>query len=114
MKILAIGDLVGNCAIRELKLKLPKIVKDENVDFIICNISEIKPNMKSFLSNSVYINKNMLYIYGSIKDNDLEELVKKYKRYSKDVKAEIKDEEFIIYIDNKKTKTNFFKDKFYD
>ena len=55
----------------------------------------------------------MLYIYGSIKDNDLEELVKKYKRYSKDVKAEIKDEEFIIYIDNKKTKTNFFKDKFY-
>jgi hypothetical protein len=69
--------------------------------------------MKSFLSNSVYINKNMLYIYGSIKDNDLEELVKKYKRYSKDVKAEIKDEEFIIYIDNKKTKTNFFKDKFY-
>ena len=30
MKILAIGDLVGNCAIRELKLKLPKIVKDEN------------------------------------------------------------------------------------
>ena len=69
--------------------------------------------MKSFLSNSVYINKNMLYIYGNIKDNDLEELVKKYKRYSKDVKAEIKDEEFIIYIDNKKTKTNFFKDKFY-
>lgn len=93
--------------------KLRKVFKRKNIDFIICNISEIKPNMKSFLSNSVYINKNMLYIYGSIKDNDLEELVKKYKRYSKDVKAEIKDEEFIIYIDNKKTKTNFFKDKFY-
>ena len=45
MKILAIGDLVGNCAIRELKLKLPKIVKDENVDFIICNGENVAEGM---------------------------------------------------------------------
>ena len=45
MKILAIGDLVGNCAIRELKLKLPKIVKDENVDFIICNDENVAEGM---------------------------------------------------------------------
>ncbi len=45
MKILAIGDLVGNCAIRELKLKLPKIAKDENVDFIICNGENVAEGM---------------------------------------------------------------------
>ena len=45
MKILAIGDLVGNCAIRELKLKLPKIVKDENVDFIISNGENVAEGM---------------------------------------------------------------------
>ena len=37
MRILAIGDLVGNCAIKELKEKLPIIRKEENIDFVIVN-----------------------------------------------------------------------------
>lgn len=93
--------------------KLRKIFKKKKVDFIICNGIEIKKHMKSFLSNSVYINSDMLYIYGNKNDIDDEELVKKYKRYCKDVKIEFYNDEFIIYVDNKKTKTNKFKDTFY-
>ena len=37
MKVLAIGDLVGNCAIKELKMKLPKIYDEEKIDFVIVN-----------------------------------------------------------------------------
>ena len=91
----------------------PKKPKKKKVDFIICNGIEIKKHMKSFLSNSVYINSDMLYIYGNKNDIDDEELVKKYKRYCKDVKIEFYNDEFIIYVDNKKTKTNKFKDTFY-
>lgn len=45
MKILAIGDLVGNCAIKELKEKLPVIKKQENIDFIIVNGENVAEGM---------------------------------------------------------------------
>ena len=37
MKILAIGDLVGNSGIQELKKQLPTIQQAEKIDFIIVN-----------------------------------------------------------------------------
>ena len=45
MKILAIGDLVGNCAINELKTKLPKICAQEKIDFIIVNGENVAEGM---------------------------------------------------------------------
>lgn len=37
MKILAVGDLIGNSGIKELKSQLPKIKQTEKIDFIIVN-----------------------------------------------------------------------------
>ena len=37
MKILAVGDLIGNSGIKELKKQLPKIKQTEKIDFIIVN-----------------------------------------------------------------------------
>lgn len=37
MKILAIGDLVGTSGIKELKKKIPEIIKNEKIDFVIVN-----------------------------------------------------------------------------
>ena len=37
MKILAIGDLIGNAGIKELRKQLDKIRKEENIDFTIVN-----------------------------------------------------------------------------
>ena len=45
MNILAIGDLVGNCAIKELKEKLPNIRKEENIDFVIVNGENVADGM---------------------------------------------------------------------
>jgi len=93
--------------------KLRKVFKKKKVDFIICNIEEIKKYTKTFIKDSIYINKDMLYIY-NIKDEELkQELIKKYKRYNTIVE-EIKDQETtILKIDNKNSKTNIFKDIFY-
>jgi len=93
--------------------KIRKVFKKKKVDFIICNIEEIKKYTKTFIKDSVYINKDMLYIY-NIKDEELkQELIKKYKRYNTIVE-EIKDNETtILKIDNKNSKTNIIKDIFY-
>lgn len=45
MNILAIGDLVGNCAIKELKEKLPKIRQSEGIDFVIVNAENVAEGM---------------------------------------------------------------------
>ena len=45
MKILAVGDLVGNCAIRELKKQLPEICNQEKIDFIIVNGENVAEGM---------------------------------------------------------------------
>ena len=37
MKILAVGDLIGNAGIKELRKQLDKISKEENIDFTIVN-----------------------------------------------------------------------------
>ena len=37
MRILAVGDIVGESGVRKLKELLPKIKKDENIDFVITN-----------------------------------------------------------------------------
>lgn len=93
--------------------KLRKVFKHKKVDFIICNTEEIKKYLKTFIKDSIYINKDMLYIY-NIKDEELkQELIKKYKRYNTIVE-EIKDENTtILKIDNKNSKTNIIKDTIY-
>ena len=90
--------------------KIRKIFKKKNVDYIICNIEEMKKHLKTFIRDSIYINKDMLYIY-NIKDEELkEELIKKYKRYNTKIE-EIDDS--TLKIDNSNAKTSIIKDSFY-
>ena len=93
--------------------KIRKVFKKKKVNFIICNITEIKKYLKTFVKDSIYINKEILYIY-NIEDEELKkELIKKYKRYNTSIE-EIKDKKTtILKIDNSKAKTNIFKDNFY-
>jgi len=37
MKILAVGDIVGESGVKKLKQELPRIRKEENIDFVIVN-----------------------------------------------------------------------------
>lgn len=45
MKILAIGDLIGNSGIQELKRKLGTIQQDEEIDFVIVNAENAAEGM---------------------------------------------------------------------
>ncbi len=91
--------------------KLKKKFKKKSLDTVICNYDIIKQFYRSFVPNSIYINKGYLYIYGNKKD--LENLSKKYQRYTKDIELLENKENYILKINNTNTKNKFFKDKIY-
>ena len=45
MKILAVGDLVGKIGFEKMKQELPKIIKENNIDFIIVNGENVAEGM---------------------------------------------------------------------
>lgn len=91
--------------------KLKKYFKKKSIDNVLCDYNVIKKYIRSFQAGSVYINKGKLIIYGSIKD--LNNLEKRYKRYTKDVKLDKNNKAFILTVNNKNTKSNILKDLFY-
>lgn len=84
--------------------KIKKIFKKKSFDYIICNFEQIKPYLRSFIKNSIYLNKGKVCFY-NIKDFELAELERRYCRYH--ATSEIK-KDFII-IDTTLSKTNFLK-----
>ena len=45
MKILAVGDLVGNIGLDKLKEVLPKLIEAEHIDFVIANVENVAGGM---------------------------------------------------------------------
>ena len=92
--------------------KLRKYINKKSVDYMFCNMNEIIHYYKYFIRDSVHLNNNKLYIYA---DNDIDKelLIKNYKRYTKKIECIDYKTGYIIIVDNKNTKTNYFKDKLY-
>lgn len=88
--------------------KIGKLFRKKSFDYIIGNFDELKPYLRSFIKNSIYLNKGKTYFY-NINDFELEELNNRYVRYGSIV--EIKKNSVII--DNSSAKTNIFKNIFY-
>ena len=82
--------------------KLRKFFHKKKIDNIICNFKTIKPFLKAFIKNSVYINRHTLYIYGDKKE--IKKLICKYKRYTEQIKIEEYNSKAVLVVDNTKTK----------
>lgn len=93
--------------------KLYKTFNKKSIDYIICNVDEVKYYLKYFIKNSIYINSNKLYIYGNIDDIDIDILKKRYKRYNVSIEEIIIGNEFILIIDNTKSKNKKIMELFY-
>jgi len=88
--------------------KIKKIFRKKSFDYIIGNFDELKPYLRSFIKNSIYLNRNKIYYY-NINDFELEELQNRYIRYGSII--EIKKN--LVIIDNSNSKKNIFKTIFY-
>ena len=88
--------------------KIRKIFKKKRIENLICNYKTISPFLKTFVKDSVYINKGKLYIYGQ--KTELDSLIKKYRRYTDKIEIEENKDDFLIIIDNKNSKNNKLKE----
>ncbi len=95
-----------NFQIRKLRKKFHK----KKVDDILCNIEDIYPYLKTFVKDSVYINRGKLYFYGEKGKYDLEKTLRKYKKYQAKVEQKFEGNYFFITISNEHSKTNKLKD----
>jgi hypothetical protein len=93
--------------------KLRKTFKKKSIDHLICDFNEISEFFKYFIGDSVIISRGIVYIYGVPANKDYEELASRFKRYGATVKIEKEEDKILIVVDNKKSKTNWFKNKFY-
>lgn len=94
--------------------KIRKIFKKKRIDVIICNIEDIDRFLRTFIRDSVYINKNKLYIYGNKDVIDIELLEKRYKRYKTEVNITEYKKEILMEIDNSNAYNNKLKDILYN
>ena len=103
-----------------MKFNGKKKIKDKTrgrrgkVDYIICNIEDISKFLRTFIRDSVYINKTKLYIYGNKNNLDSELIEKRYKRYNTSITITEYNKDLIMEIDNSKAYNNKIKDMFYN
>lgn len=88
--------------------KIRKTFRKKSFDYIIGNFEELKPYLRSFIKNSIYLNKGKIYFY-NITDFELEELENRYKRYN----SKIDISKDLVIIDNNNAKTNILKNIVY-
>ena len=93
--------------------KLNKYFNKKSIDYIICDIDEVKDYLKFFVKNSIYLNDKKLIIYGNNEDVDLDNLIKRYKRYNVNIEITTKSDNFILIIDNSKSKNKRILEKIY-
>lgn len=94
--------------------KIRKVFKKKRIDYIICNIEDINKFLRTFIRDSVYINKTKLYIYGTKDNLDSELIEKRYKRYNTNIVITEYNKELLIEIDNSNAYNSKIKDMFYN
>lgn len=92
--------------------RLRKYINKNSVDYLICNMDEIKEYYKYIIKDTIYLNNNTIYIYAS-NNIDKDFIISKYKRYNVEITCNDYKNGYILTIDNKNGKNNYFKDKLY-
>lgn len=111
---LAVGPVINGPKLKIINInKLRKRYKKKRINYLICNYSEIKSYLKTFIKDSIYITSQTIYLFGTKSEIDFNLVMKRYKRYAVQIsKLEYK-ETFILIIDVSKAKNNKIMDFFY-
>lgn len=96
---------------KKIKIKnIKKKNKKKKIDYTICEISDSKEHFSTFINNTIYFNRNKIFYYGNVDEYDLDDLIKKYRRYNVIINiTKYPNNEFILGIDTTKAKTNKLK-----
>lgn len=92
--------------------KLRKYFNKKSVDYLIYKEEEIIKYYKYIIKDTIYLNNNTIYIYSS-NTTDKDFIISKYRRYNVEIELTEYKNGYIITINNKNGKNNYFKDKIY-
>lgn len=88
---------------------IKKIFGKKKIDYVICNLKEVKNELCHYIKNNIFINKQKTYLYGNVEDINLDELIYRYERYGSKVSLIINEDEFLLEIDNSNTQISKYK-----
>lgn len=86
-----------------------KVFKKKKTNHLICNYELLKKDLKTFISDSIYITKDNICFYTKEKD----ELIKKYSRYNTEIEEIKCSDGYVLMINVKKAKNNKIKELYY-
>ena len=93
--------------------KFRKLFKKKSIEYVIIDLNNVYDYYKYMASNSIYICKKKIYIYGNSDFITAEGVAKKFLRYTKNVKYIQNDTEYVVIVDCDNTKFSWFKEKLY-
>ena len=92
--------------------RLKKQYKKKNIDYMIINTDEVEKLLKNIIKDTIYINDKEIYYYSKRK-TILDIIEKRYNRYTKNTEIVKYEDGYILKINTKDTKNNFFKEVLY-
>lgn len=90
--------------------KMKKSFKKKSIDNILCNYKYVKKYLKNFVPDSVSLTSKKILIYG---DGNIDDILYRFKRLTKNVKVIEKNKQFLIVVDTKDIKNNKLRDLYY-
>ena len=90
-----------------------KHYKKNNLNYIAVNIQDIKKYIPKFISTSIYIGNNKIYVYGTNDIYEIDRLSKKYMRYNCQIQKIEFENSYILEIDVSNAKNKIIMDKGY-
>lgn len=91
--------------------KLRKYINKKSVDYLFVNMDSLYKYYKYFIKDSIFLSRNMIYIYLS-NNIDYKFIIDKYKRYNTKTEYKKYKDGYLIKIDNTKG-ANTYKDIIY-
>ena len=113
-KIFTRDKRISNKKGKSVKIKkFRKLFKKKSIDYTIIDLNNVYDYYKYIASNTIYLCKNKIYIYGNSDIIDSNSVAKKYLRYTKNITKIQNGTEYIVIVDCTDTKFSLIKEKFY-
>ena len=93
--------------------KFRKLFKKKSIEYILIDLNNVFDFYKYMASNSIYICRKKIYLYGNSDYITADDVAKKFERYNTKIEKIQDGNDYLVIVDSSKAKYNFFKDKLY-
>ncbi len=93
--------------------KFRKFFKKKSIEYILIDLNNIFDFYKYMASNSIYVCRKKIYLYGNSDYLTAKDVAKKFERYNTTIEKIQDGNNYLVIVDCSKAKYNFFKEKLY-